>query len=212
MLIVFAVLLSFALAGGLIWGAVAAWGRHERRRDDDVEAVARSLGLTPDPAAKRAEARTLLASDLFGFGSGGEVTRLFRGSSDGFDVLLFDLNVSVAGEVSMLSGLRLRWSGFGVPTFRLRREGLLDRLSGGDIDFHSHLSFSKRYLLQGEDETAIRGTFHPRLLEQLELEEVEAEAVAGALLFRTARAKPADLTGFVQRALRIASLIRSQET
>ena len=49
-----------------------------------------------------------------------------------------------------------------------------------DINFSSHLEFSRKYQLGGEDETAVRQLFHPEVLEFFESQGrgVSVEAVS----------------------------------
>jgi MFS superfamily sulfate permease-like transporter len=56
-----------------------------------------------------------------------------------------------------------------LPEFRLEEEGFLDKfLKGDDINFESHPSFSKHYLLRGADEPAIRAFFTEEMIEFFE--------------------------------------------
>ncbi|MEC9473853.1 MAG: hypothetical protein VX584_04130, partial [Actinomycetota bacterium] len=59
-----------------------------------------------------------------------------------------------------------------LPTFVIRPENLFHKIGSTfgyqDIDFDAHPTFSKRYLLRGPDEEAIRNTFTDEFLSSYE--------------------------------------------
>ncbi|HEX2898805.1 MAG TPA: SulP family inorganic anion transporter, partial [Bacteroidia bacterium] len=64
--------------------------------------------------------------------------------------------------------MRINFKDCEIPVFTLSRETAMDRvaevLGAQDIDFEGNQEFSAKFLLQGQDEEAIRGFFHPDLL------------------------------------------------
>ncbi|MDF9797430.1 carbonic anhydrase [Catalinimonas alkaloidigena] len=65
---------------------------------------------------------------------------------------------------------------FEIPRFSMEEESLLDRMSliaeHKDIDFDAYKNFSKKYLVQGPDEAAIRNLFSPSLVKFFERSEI----------------------------------------
>lgn len=69
---------------------------------------------------------------------------------------------------------------FRIPEFTIEKEGLVDRVVEGvlsfsdhiDLDFPEHPDFSKKFLLQGNDETGIRKLFNEKLIQFLENHEI----------------------------------------
>jgi hypothetical protein len=69
---------------------------------------------------------------------------------------------------------------FTIPEFTIEKEGLFDKVFDGvlsfsghkDINFPAHPSFSGKFLLQGNDEAAIRSLFTKELIQFLESHEI----------------------------------------
>ena len=111
------------------------------------------------------------ADVTYGFG----FRNLMRGTSSPGETVLFDFQYgSVEGDrfeqtVAAFSSSGARW-----PQFSIGPKGILDRAviaaTGAvgvkrDLEFASHPAFTRRYLVRGRDETAVRTLFNPRALE-----------------------------------------------
>lgn len=100
-----------------------------------------------------------------------------------------------------------------LPDFTLENEGLLDLLglsTRKDIDFKSNPNFSKRYILSGEDENAIRELFTNELLAFLEAQEnIYIESVNNALLIytNTSLVEAKNMDNFRKKKLELMKLI-----
>jgi MFS superfamily sulfate permease-like transporter len=100
-----------------------------------------------------------------------------------------------------------------LPDFTMEQEGLIDILGLGnrkDINFPSHPSFSKRYVLSGEDETAIRTLFTDELLTFLESQgNIFIECVHNSLLIysNTSLVEPKNLDNFRTQKLDLMNLM-----
>ncbi|MGI9471696.1 MAG: hypothetical protein ACR2NZ_09210, partial [Rubripirellula sp.] len=106
-----------------------------------------------------------------------------------------------------------------LPAFELRPESVFHRigkvLGYQDIDFESHPEFSKRYLLRGQDEDAVRAMFTPELLSFFESQEkVSAEASGDLLVFYRAgkRLKPEMIRAFMEEGFAIFGQMSSRDT
>lgn len=106
-----------------------------------------------------------------------------------------------------------------IPLFILEKEHFLDKLfdrvmemSGQrDIDFQLFTKFSKKFLLKGENETAIRSFFTPALIEFLEHEDIyHIESNGDALLlFKYLRpAKAEELQKMLDYAQKLLGIIQ----
>lgn len=100
-----------------------------------------------------------------------------------------------------------------LPDFTMEQEGLIDILGLGnrkDINFASHPSFSKRYVLSGEDENAIRTLFNDELLTFLEAQDnIFIECVHNALLIysNTSLVEAKNMDNFRKQKIELMRLI-----
>jgi hypothetical protein len=98
-------------------------------------------------------------------------TNLLSGWLDGMEALIFDYQYTVGSGKSQRHYSQTVIAlnpGKSLPLFELRPEKIAHKIASlfgsPDIDFNSHPEFSKRYLLRGPDENALRGFFGPLLL------------------------------------------------
>jgi carbonic anhydrase len=125
----------------------------------------------------------------------------------------------LVGQVYHTTTLKLSLP-FQIPVFVLEREGVLDRaleLAGfQDIDFRHFTRFSKRFVLKGPDELAIRRFMGANLLEFFEREQVyHIESSGSALvLFKTfmRRATASEIREMVAFSERLVPLMAAQTT
>ncbi len=101
-----------------------------------------------------------------------------------------------------------------IPDFVLAPENLFHKIGQAfgyqDIDFESHPDFSKRYLLRGPDEAAIRAAFAPAALSYLEQHvgwHVEVKDETAAVYRAGKRVKPEDLPTFLEDARAILRVL-----
>jgi len=111
-------------------------------------------------------------------------------------------------------GLKPAARGVHLPAFELCRENIFHKIGKvfgfRDIDFPEHPSFSKRYLLRGEDEPAVRAIFDAGLMNSFDhTREINVEAGGNCLIVYRAsrRVKPADLLAFLDEAAGVRDAI-----
>ena len=191
--------------------AVETW--RERRRTQGLRDAAFRLGLNfleTDPTLEAAEFRSL---PLFQKGHSHRIWNIVRGS----DELIFGYRYTTGGGRSSSTHTQTvyasRVAGRNLPRFELKPERLFDRikaaLGGQDIDFEEDPDFSKGYRLQGSDEAEVRRVFGMAVRAQLRTEggwAIEGDGEWLVVYQRSKRARPDDLTGFLQRMRRIAAL------
>ena len=105
-----------------------------------------------------------------------------------------------------------------LPEFELRPEHFFHKigqaLGYSDIDFETHPEFSRRYLLRGPDEAAIRDFFQPELLSFFESNQgVSLEASGDRLIYYRARKriKPEEVRAFMEEGFRVYGAVKKKE-
>jgi len=116
----------------------------------------------------------------------------------------------------------LTGTGLRLPEFSLKPEQFIHKLASTfgyqDIDFVDHLDFSRRYLLRGPDEPAIRGAFAPQVLSFFQSQDkLCAESLPGGRLLvfrldRRVKPDPAALRELVETALSVVAAFRGHPT
>ena len=103
-----------------------------------------------------------------------------------------------------------------VTPFALRPEGVMQKIMTAfgyqDIDFGQRPEFSRRFILRGQNEMAIRQTFNDRLLSFFESYEGTCIDAGGnqLFLFRAGRrSQPQEIEGLVGLALQVSNLLKS---
>ncbi len=221
-----------AVTFGLLIVAFAgvAWffaRRYEQKRTREFAAVAEVWGMEFFPKGdsslkdKDGEyAGTLGDFSLLKEGHGQKLKNLIRGRTQSVDVSVFDYTYTVGGGDSSSTHrqtvVHFECDRLALPKFELRPEHLGHRLAKlfgyQDINFPESPKFSKKYLLRGEDEPAIRDAFTADVLEHLE--SLDGLHVAGdrskLIVYRhDKRVRPAELDGFLREAFGIYSQFKA---
>ncbi|MBZ0267042.1 hypothetical protein K8I85_02700 [bacterium] len=199
-----------------------AWIATKRRRarDEEVRQWAARHGweTTDSNPADRFQTRLFATRKR-----GGRCRRVFTHRSDGLEQLLFEYSFLVnTGK----STHRVRQTvvashrdggppGDPWPAFELRPEKITDKVAAafgkGDIDFEHRPEFSKRMLLRGEDEAAIRRLFDAtrmRFFEQNAGWSVECDGEWLVVYRARHDCRPENLDAFLADARRIRELLR----
>lgn len=160
-----------ALLGGAALVALAVflwWRKREGDRRAELERLSHILGWSYFREAGLETIAELEHFPLFGQGRRRRIRNLLRRTDGAMRRLFFDyLYVTGGGQHSQSH--RLSLAAFEVeselPVFALRPEHLLHKIGSAfgfqDIDFDASPEFSRRYLLRGEDEDAVRTLFGP---------------------------------------------------
>ena len=146
--------------------------KKERERTEAMRAVANFLQWNFVEVAPWNMIANLDSFTLFNHGHSKQVKNFMYGEANGVKAAMFDyIYVTGSGKnrtthfqtVTYLESPHLR-----APYFTLRPEGFFTKIMTAfgyqDIDFGQRPEFSKRYLLRGQDEMAIRQTFNDQLL------------------------------------------------
>lgn len=202
---------GIALTGGLIY---AAW-RAEKRRVEALRVAAQMMGFTFE---EQADITGVGDFPLFNHGRSSRLRNASRGELGGRAALIAEFSYVVSSGKSShtvrQSVVVFMNQDTSLPDFELSPENVLHRLGQvfgyQDIDFESHETFSKKYLLRGADEEAIRRVFSSEALGFFESQPGwSAQSRGGRLMvFRAAKtADPAQLPVFAADTLRIAGAL-----
>jgi hypothetical protein len=217
--------LPFLIFAGAIFGGLGIFSIYSafaaKKRSAAMRSVAQTMGFIyeekPDIEAIGARLEGLL---LFNRGHSRVARRLLRGNLAGRETSIVDYRYTTGGgknaQTHGQTVVVFQDGAKGLPAFQLAPEGFLHGLAemfgAQDIDFEQSHEFSKRYLLKGPDEAAIRKAFTIDVLAWF----------AGApgwsvqtgndvlLVFRGERyVTPAEIPALAAEALRIAGLFKT---
>jgi hypothetical protein len=200
--------------------AFLSW-RHEKKRTQAMEDFARSLRFSFAGKGDPSLVSSLSRFRLFSQGHARRATNVMAGSADDIDVTMMDYRYTTGGGRSSHTWRQtavLFHSGLlQLPAFVLRPESMFHRIGSAfgyqDIDFDSHPTFSKQYLLQGADEEAVRSIFGEGLLAYCEEHKgVSAEGDGDRLLFYriSRRVPPKDMRAFMEEGFGLFSLVKTE--
>lgn len=203
----------------LVLGVYLLVKRAQMRRTEEFRTMAYSLGYEFDETDP-----TLLEGELgqlpfFQRGRRGRVRNVVRRSTSGREVRLFDYTYTTGGgqhsRNHQQSIVALYERERPLPPFELRPEHVFHRLATAlgfqDIDFDDSPEFSKRYLLRGADEQALRNLFSPVVRQRLEEEKGWSMEAAGGWVLLTRHeksVKPLDATSFLEECTAIEKVVR----
>ena len=185
------------------------------KRAAALQNVAAAMGFSFERKGEALRNELNSGLNLLRSGRNPTVYNVMRGPGD---VALFDFDYTVgAGRTARTIGQTVaayRFPGALMPEFHLCPEDFLHKAASAfgykAIGFDTHPDFSKRYLLRGADENAIRAFFQPALLDFFRtLPEKPAWSVEAAgpwlIIYRAKKkTKPAEVSSFAQQTDRIA--------
>lgn len=206
------------IISALVVAAIFASMALDRRRTRALGEAARGAGCTFDADATFFVRQGPGSLPLFQRGHSHRFTNLVQPHDDA-NLALFELRYSTGGgedessadQVVFAVRRRGEW-----PTFELRPEGFFQRvgqalLNMTDFDFPEHPIFSKRYVLRGPDEEAVRSLFQPDVIAFFESEPgwfIEADHLWLVAFRERIRMKPRTLPDFVERGRRLEATFR----
>ena len=211
MMVALLIIGGVGLTGYLIYLGVQA----EKRRKEALKLACQMMGFAWEDEAP---AHSLGEFALFGQGRSAKLKHLARRELGGRAATLGEYSYvistgksshTVRQTVAVFTG-----GDSGLPDFELSPENMFHKLATvfgyQDIDFERFPEFSKRYLLRGRDEEAVRRSFTPDVMMLLEGQPGwTVQSKNGRLLvFRAGKtSKPADVPIFAADALRIAGAL-----
>jgi hypothetical protein len=194
--------------------------RADRKRSEGLRRVADEMGFEFHPDPGEGILARYPGFHLFSQGRSRDVRNLLRGQAGGLEVSIFDYAYVTGGGKSRhtwrQSVLAFEFADADLPGFSLRPEQWFHKvgqwLGYQDIDFESHPTFSRKYLLRnGEREEAVRALFADRVLEYYEAHpNVCTEGCGGRLVYYRAQQQigPADVRPFLEEGFEVLALFR----
>ena len=200
----------FVLAGGMMYWSYVA--NKKRIEGFEQEAEAMGLNFTQQPAD------SFMAHyghfKLFNRGRRRGVSNLIEGDSGDVTLRIFDYKFTTGSgkqtrhHVQTIASLKS--SQLNIPSLTIHPEGFLSRVGSKmgfqDIDFDSHPTFSKMFVLKGDNEEAIRNFLTPAALEYFEAHQgISLEASGDTLFFYNPnrRSKPEEIKDLLSRAYEV---------
>lgn len=191
--------------------------KRERARTQALQIVANQLAWNFSADAPLTMIAGLDHFALFNQAHSKRIKNFMYGEANGIKAAVFDyIYVTGYGKNSQTHYQTVAYvepPNLRLPYFSLRPEGFFTKFLAAfgyqDIDFGQRPEFSKKYLLRGQDEQAIRRTFNDPLLAFFE--SYEGSCVDGGnnqlFLFRAAyRFQPQEIQSYVALALNVANL------
>lgn len=159
------------VALGLAWNFYA-----EKKRRETIQKMADDLGLSFHPTADPSLLGELSSFQLFSQGRARKITNVLHGETDELTLAIFDYQYTIgSGKNSSTRKQTVtycRSPALQVPMFALWPQHFFHNIGKvfgyKDIDFESHPTFSKNFVLRGPSETRIREFFVPAILEFFE--------------------------------------------
>ena len=208
----------FLIMGGIIGVIIFIANMYEKKRREKLQEVAASLAMTFESKDEGKALRHYLQGfRLTSLGRGRKVYNIFTGTAEALQLRIFDYRYTVGGGKSSSTYNQtvflVESPDMNLTKFKMRPENVFHRIGSSfgmqDIDFEEFPVFSKQYLLQGDDEGAIRALFDREKLSHFT--EDKGLCVEGngnkLLIYRNGkRLSPEEIPIFVQHNLKIANM------
>ena len=218
-------LIPLAVIGGILIIVVVAiiWGNYlEKKRREAMEAASQLMGFTYAATVAADRLAELRAFDLFSRGHSFHGRNLLQGKVGEADIILVDYRYCTGSgkhkQTHDQTVIILPDGGAGLPDFQLTPENFFHKIGQlfgyQDIDFAESPTFSKRYLLRGANEEAIRRAFAPEVLDHFAESPGWSVEVATVSCWPARRPTCADRTSaqeFVAEAARIHGLFQGAQ-
>ena len=214
-------LIFIAIVGGIIGlvvviAVVSAY--FERKRTEAFKKLADELSFEFFPTGRAGLFQAVGGFHLFNIGHSKEIKNHLCGQAGGIELNICDYKyITGSGkqrQTHSQSALLARCAGMDLPLFSLRPETIWHKIGNlfglRDINFESHPTFSRRYLLKGPDEQAIRDLFRPEILEYFEEHQgLNVEGLGDTILYSTyQRLNPEKIRDFMAAGFEILKLFQ----
>ncbi len=208
-----AILFVLIIAAGV--GAIIFFNyRSQKKRREALEQVAGELRLIFSPESDETLMSEHAKLHLFSQGHSKKIKNLMRGTARDSNIALFDYQYTIGGgkerHTWSQTVISLQSQGRMLPAFSLRPERVWHKLGSmmgyQDIDFESNPDFSKKYLLRGPDEAAVRSIFTNRVLTFFESEPgpcVEADGRRLIVYRHSVCVKPEAIRSFLEKGIQV---------
>ena len=214
--------IAYIVVGVIVVGVIAILisRYYAQKRTEELQAVADSMGLSFSAKADDSFMSAVRHFHLFSQGRSKQALNVMSGSANDIDVAVFDYQYTTGGGKSSHTWKQtvvlLRSEMLALPNFTLRPENLFHKIGGAlgyqDIDFDTHPTFSREYLLRSKDEQECRETFTVDVLGYYDQRPgLSTEGDGDSLLFfRGSKiVRPDDVPVFLKEGLRVLGLLQA---
>lgn len=206
---------AISLIGAIVVIAI----RLDKKRTEELAAIAGRMNFTFSKEASPHLLRTVEHFKLFSAGHSKKIRNVFTGKAGDLDVSVFDYRYTTGGGKNSHTWrqtvMLFESDGLAFPQFALRPENVFHKIGQvfgyEDIDFATHEEFSKRYLLRGADEQAVRATFGGDALSFYETDRTLSTEANGRQLIHYRmgkRMRPDQIEEFITEGVRVLTLLR----
>ncbi len=213
----FPILMGFLVVTAVL-GSIVGSIVMDKRRTRRFEEVAAELQLQffPDVTRLGSEmsgkfplSHQLLSFKLASVGRGRRCRNMLFGDAGGMELAIFDYQYTTGSgknsSTKRQSVMYMSKAGHNFPHFMLRPEWFLDKFGSmlglQDINFKEHPQFSAAFVLQGQDEDAVRHMFTTDLMNYLmKHQSMTIEAYGDKMIFyrQNTRVSAAEVRAFMQ--------------
>ncbi len=202
----------------IVAAVILAWW-HEKKRRKRMREIAGSLGFIYQEKGDPLLFSLVDQFYLFSQGRSRRIYNVLKGRTGDSDVTIMDYQYTTGGgknsstfrQTVILFDSEL----LELPAFALRPENVFHKIGSAfgyqDIDFESHPEFSKKYLLRGINEEAVRNTFDYDLLSYCERQKnlfLEGEG-RKLIYYRSGkRIKPEEIKSFLHEGMTVFNRFR----
>jgi hypothetical protein len=211
-----------AAIGALVIGIIYAVRKFEQARTEALQGVADELGLQFYPKGDGTVENEIGHLRLFNQGHSRKMKNMISGQTEDIEVAIFGYRYTTGGgknqHTHQQTVISFRSPHLSLPEFEIRPENLFHKIGQAlgyqDIDFDSHPIFSKKYLLRGPDEAAVREFLTPKLLQFFESQQgISVEASRDRLIYYRAskRIKPEQVRSFMAEGFHVYELMKQED-
>ena len=194
--------------------------RQRKQRTAAMRELARQMGFEFQETSEGVPGPIPADLHLFRQGSSSASRDILHGDIGRYEVWSFDFTYRTQSgnnqkHAVTQSVAALRRNGRELPAFELRPENVLHRIGQAfgyqDIDIPEDEGFSKRYLLRGEDETAVRTLFPSYVREHLKRSEegwcLEGEGAWVIAYRHRKKRRPEEVRTFLEEARTLVDML-----
>lgn len=195
----------------------------ENARTEATRGIAEDLGLQFHAEGAPTLEAVLGKLRLFNQGRRRKFKNTMTGNANNVQIAIFEYRYTTGSgkhqHTHQQSVISFESEFLSLPDFEVRPEGMFHKIGQAfgykDIDFETHPTFSKRFLLRGPNEPAIRDLFQPALLDFFEdlKKGVCVEAGNNRLIFYRAgkRLKPEQIRELMEEGFGVYGMLKRSE-
>lgn len=197
---------GFGIVGLVLWLIM----RYEKKRATELAIIANELGFQFSPHKDERLLSMLQQFRLFNSGHSRRMKNVMTAATEHTILTIFDYQFTTGGgkhsQTHSHTLVAAESSAFQFPRFSIWPEGLGDKIGAKfgrqDIDFDQHPDFSSKFVLQADDENAVRRFLTSQILDWcVSRPDLSVDSVPGLLTYRKAgRRKPEEIRDFMSEA------------